>query len=160
MMPYRLQRIDFLPYMFAYEFVIMTRKPLQVPEYEALTYPFDNYIWIFLWSSIAVVSCTLIMLQTIWSTGPGEASPKDSTAESEYLSSILFLLGRIFCIHSSCIHHSAPCHVARPIRAQRLGIQKELFLEEFALALMAFVGWHPDHGLQVHAALHPDQNSL
>ena len=87
MMPYRLQRIDFLPYMFAYEFVIMTRKPLQVPEYEALTYPFDNYIWIFLWSSIAVVSCTLIMLQTIWSTGPGEASPKDSTAESEYLSS-------------------------------------------------------------------------
>ena len=91
MMPYRLQRIDFLPYMFAYEFVIMTRKPLQVPEYEALTYPFDNYIWIFLFSSMAVVSCTLIMLQTIWSTGPGEDSPKDSSTQSEYLLSIFSL---------------------------------------------------------------------
>ena len=159
MMPYRLQRIDFLPYMFAYEFVIMTRKPLQVPEYEALIYPFDRYIWIFMFSSMAVVSCTLAMLQYIWSTGPGEASPKDSTSQSEYLSSY-FLHGRICHIHSSCIHHSAACHVARPICARRLGIQEELFLEELPLAVMASVGWYPDHGLQVHAAVHLDQDSL
>ena len=85
MLPYRLERIDFLPYMFAYEFVIMTRKPTQVPEYEALIYPFDRNIWVFTFSFMVLVSFALTVLQKVWSNGPGKASRKDSTTQSECL---------------------------------------------------------------------------
>jgi hypothetical protein len=50
-------KVDYLPYMFLYEYNIQTIKPMEVSLYDILLYPFDNYIW-----SIAIV---LTMLEII-----------------------------------------------------------------------------------------------
>ena len=85
MMAYRYQVVDFLPYMFSYEFLIMTGKPIQTPAYETLIHPFDRYIWIFIFAFILFVSCALTAIEKVWLLGPGRDSQKNSTTLCNYM---------------------------------------------------------------------------
>ena len=65
--------VDYLPWMYFYEFVIFGRKPLEISSFMALVYPLDHYTWILSLLGTIVVFLILTIMQKLWSDVSGEA---------------------------------------------------------------------------------------
>ena len=63
---FRYQLIEYLPRMFDYRFVVQSKKPEAIVSFDALTYPFDKYIWYFTSSFSLAVFALLILIQKCW----------------------------------------------------------------------------------------------
>ena len=70
---YRRQHVDYLPWMYFYEFVIAGRKPLEISSFMALVYPLDLPTWILSLLGTIVMFLILIIMQKLWSHVSGEA---------------------------------------------------------------------------------------
>ena len=70
---YRHLYVDYLPYMYFYEFVIMGRKPLEISSFNALAYPLDLLTWILSLLGTIVMFLILTIMQKLWSHASGEA---------------------------------------------------------------------------------------
>ncbi len=58
---YRFQRVDYLPQMFAYRFLIMSREPSAVASYETLVMPFTPRMWALIAAAvIALIAVTAV----------------------------------------------------------------------------------------------------
>ena len=66
MVSYRYSLVDYLHWMYVYEFLISTIKPKEVSSLETLLYPFDFYVWIFTIASVIAVLMFLIIAQNLW----------------------------------------------------------------------------------------------
>ena len=73
--PYRYKFVEYLPWMFVFEFIVESKKPEAVNSYDALVYPFDVYIWGFTWSAILATFCALVIIQKSWIHASGHAPP-------------------------------------------------------------------------------------
>ena len=67
-----LSLVDFLPWMYFYDFVIGSRKPLEISSFMALVYPLDFYAWILFLLCSIVMFLILIIMQKLWSSASGE----------------------------------------------------------------------------------------
>ena len=66
MVSYRYNLVDYLHWMYVYEFLISTIKPKEVSSLWTLLYPFDFYVWIFTIASVTAVLIFLIIAQNFW----------------------------------------------------------------------------------------------
>ena len=69
---HRHQHVDYLPWMYFYEFVLGSRKPLEISSFIALVYPLDYFTWILSLLGTIVVFLILIIMQKLWSHASGE----------------------------------------------------------------------------------------
>ena len=67
------QYVDYLPWMYFHEFVIVGRKPLEISSFMALVYPLDFFTWIFSLLGTIVMFIILTIIQKLWSHESGEA---------------------------------------------------------------------------------------
>ena len=69
---YRHEHVDYLAWMYFYEWVIMGRKPLEISSFMALVYPLDFLTWVFSLLGTVVIFLILIIMQKLWSHESGE----------------------------------------------------------------------------------------
>ena len=69
---HRYQHVDYLPWMYFYDIVILGRKPLEISSFMALVYPLDFFTWILSLLGTIVVFLILIIMQKLWSHASGE----------------------------------------------------------------------------------------
>jgi hypothetical protein len=69
---YQFFLVDYLPYMFLYEFVISTKMPKEVLLYDTIIIPFDNYIWSLLISLTLAEIIFLMALEFLWHNTTGK----------------------------------------------------------------------------------------
>ena len=70
---HRYQHVDYLPWMYFYDIVILGRKPLEISSFMALVYPLDFFTWIFSLIGTIMIFLTLLIMQKLWSHVSGEA---------------------------------------------------------------------------------------
>ena len=70
---HRLPLVDYLPWMYFYEFVFYSRRPLEISSFRALGYPLDFFTWIFSLVCTIVMFLILIIMQKLWSHESGES---------------------------------------------------------------------------------------
>ena len=70
---HRIQHVDYLPWMYFYEFVFESKKPLEISSFLALVYPLDLFTWILSLLGTIVMFLTLTLMQKLWSDVSGEA---------------------------------------------------------------------------------------
>ena len=70
---YRHLHVDYLPWMYFHEFVIIARKPSEISSFMALVYPLDLLTWILYLLGTIVIFLILIIMQKLWSRVSGEA---------------------------------------------------------------------------------------
>ena len=69
---YRYELIEYLPWIYGYRFVVLSKKPEAAVTFDTLTNPFDKYLWYFTSSfSIAVFAC-LTLIQKCWNYASGQ----------------------------------------------------------------------------------------
>ena len=73
--PYRYNLIEYLPWMYLYNFEVQSQKPQQVVTYDALTIPFDNITWGLLFGFSVFVFSFLVFIQKLWIHETGEKPP-------------------------------------------------------------------------------------
>ena len=79
MVSYRYSLVDYLHWMYVYEFLISTIKPKEVSSLETLLYPFDFYVWIFTIASVIAVLMFLIIAQNLWQSTSSSIESNSAT---------------------------------------------------------------------------------
>ena len=70
---YRHKHVDYLPWMYFYEFGIAGRNPTEISSFLALVYPLDFYTWVLSLLSTIGMFLILVIMQKSWSHASGEA---------------------------------------------------------------------------------------
>ena len=73
--PYRYKIIEYLPWMYLYNFEVESQKPFPIVTYDTLTYPFDNWTWGLLAGFSTFVFLFLVFIQKLWIYTTGEKPP-------------------------------------------------------------------------------------
>ena len=73
--PYRYKIIEYLPWMYLYNFEVESQRPFPITTYDTLTYPFDNWTWGLLSGFSAFVFLFLVFIQKLWMQTTGEKPP-------------------------------------------------------------------------------------
>ena len=73
--PKRYKLIDYLPWMYIYEFPVQSRKPKQIVSLDTLIYPFDVFVWCYILSSAMAMFVVFLFIQMAWSHASGEKPP-------------------------------------------------------------------------------------
>ena len=76
---YRLKMVDFLPPMYMYEYIMVSKRPRPIASYDSIIYPFDAYIWIFISISMMVQFLTLFTIHKVWTFASGAKKTKKIT---------------------------------------------------------------------------------
>ena len=82
---YRYRIVDYLPVMYMYEYVMVSKKPKEIATYDTNTYSFDSYSWLFIICSVFAVFLTLILAQNLWSVMQSSSNPDDYIYEGYLL---------------------------------------------------------------------------
>ena len=78
MVSYRFNLVEYLHWMYVYEFLISTDKPGRVTSLGTLLYPFQFFVWVFTIASAMAVLLSLTIAQMLW------LSSSITTIESNY----------------------------------------------------------------------------
>ena len=93
MVSYRYSLVDYLHWMYVYEFLISTIKPKEVSSLETLLYPFDFYVWIFTIASVIAVLMFLIIAQNLWQSSSSLIESNSATMFQGNTARFTFTLG-------------------------------------------------------------------
>ena len=63
---YRYKMVDYLPWMYMYEFPFASRSPREVTSFVTLFRPFDDYTWIMAFVTSAIFFLALVVTQKLW----------------------------------------------------------------------------------------------
>lgn len=74
---YRTEFVEYLPYMYLYEFIWGDKNPEQITSYETIIRPFDNSVWAFTIGFTLFALITLVIMQKIYSYASGQEDPCD-----------------------------------------------------------------------------------
>ena len=77
------QKVDFLPPMTHYEFIISQRKPKEIVSYTALIYPVDKYVWVFTLLSSFIMFITLKLAKKVGNLITGPATPNEGNSRGK-----------------------------------------------------------------------------
>ena len=69
--PYRYAKVDYLPWIYNYEFEVQSARPTPVVSFDTLIFPFDKYTWYFTISSSIGVFTLLVCIQKAWTYASG-----------------------------------------------------------------------------------------
>ena len=69
--------MDYLPFMYAQQWILMSQKPMPLASYDTIVNPFDIFTWCFTFAAIILQFILLILLQNIWCRVSGKPKPKD-----------------------------------------------------------------------------------
>ena len=72
---HRYNRVSYLPWMYMYNFVFLSKVPLPIVTYDTLIYPFDYFIWSFCATFTLVMFMVLATFQGVWAYASGESNP-------------------------------------------------------------------------------------
>ena len=79
MVSYRYNLVEYLHWMYVYEFLLSTKKPNEVASLGTLLYPFDFYVWAFtIASAIAVLICQMIA-RKLWLNSSRSTTDRNDT---------------------------------------------------------------------------------
>ena len=67
--------IEYMPFMYAYTFVVQSRKAEAIITFDTLTYPFDKYLWYMTMLFSTSVFTLLIFIQKCWIHASRKKSP-------------------------------------------------------------------------------------
>ena len=73
--PKRYKLIDYLPWMYTYEFPVQSRKPEKIVSLNTLIYPFDVYVWCFTLSFAMAIFVVFLFIQKAWFHASGQRPP-------------------------------------------------------------------------------------
>ena len=88
---YRLKEVEYLPYMYLYEFIWLHKKPEKITSYETIILPFDHYIWAFTIGFTIFAFITLIIMQKIYSYASGQEDPCDYMNQGNMFCTVLHM---------------------------------------------------------------------
>lgn len=71
---YRYRLADFLPNMYVHEFLMQSKKPVEIVALDAIVYPFDSSIWIWTFLCMLAEFFLLRTMHNIWSKDVGSSS--------------------------------------------------------------------------------------
>ena len=121
--PYRYKMIEYLPWMYLYNFEVESQRPFPITTYDTLTYPFDSWTWGFLVGFSAFVFIFLVFIQKLWIHTTGERPPNGWIFQGNLTLSSYSLRDSplyVFCLYSnhsylnfsSCLEHfkRQTCH--------------------------------------------------
>ena len=74
---YRYELVDYLPWMYMYEFHFGSNFPKELTSYLTLIHPFDNYTWFMAIVSSASMCLILIVVQKLWAHSSNESFHTD-----------------------------------------------------------------------------------
>ena len=74
---YRYKLVDYLPWMYIYEFPWSSRLPREVTSFVTLIRPFDNYTWIMAIVASATFFLALVIVQKVWTYQSGRPYESD-----------------------------------------------------------------------------------
>ena len=72
---YRFNVVDYLPWMYVYEFIMQGKRPDPIQSYETIIYPFGYYVWAFAFAFTVATLVVLMGFQWCWSKFSGEPNP-------------------------------------------------------------------------------------
>ena len=124
---YGYQKVDFLPPICDYMYIISQRKPGEIASFETLINPFDKYVWAFTLASTISVMAALTIMKRCWNLKQGRPSYENNYYKGEKQHNY-FLLGcsiSIFRYHTNfeCIGKERSFIRARCSQA-RFSVQK------------------------------------
>ena len=73
---YRFKVVDYLPWMYVYEFIMQSKRPDPIQSYETIIYPFGYYVWAFAFAFTVATLVVLMGFQWCWSKFSGEPFPR------------------------------------------------------------------------------------
>ena len=74
---HRHKLVVYLPYMYADQWLLRSRKPKPVASYDTIVNPFDYYTWGFTFLTIFIQFSLLLVAQNVWSKASGGHNPND-----------------------------------------------------------------------------------
>ena len=74
---YRYNLVDYLPWMYIYEFPFVSRLPREVTSFDTLIRPFDGYTWITAFVATAIFYFALVITQKLWTFQSGNPYKSD-----------------------------------------------------------------------------------
>ena len=83
-MRYKFKSVDYLPWMYMYEFLFASGTPQEIMKYDTLFRPYDKFIWISVIVSIIAIYLTLIFMQMLWGYGSGDTFKGNYLFQGEY----------------------------------------------------------------------------
>ena len=69
---YRYELIEYLPWIYGYTFVVLSKKPEATVSFDTLTNAFDKYLWCFTFSFSIAVFAFLTLIQKCWIYASGK----------------------------------------------------------------------------------------
>ena len=69
--------VDYLPYMYAHQWMWLTGRPKPVASYDTIIKPFDYYTWGFTFLTFVIQFSLLLLAQNVWSKVSGIPNPDD-----------------------------------------------------------------------------------
>ena len=73
--PKRYLKVEYLPWMYTYEFRVQSKKPEAIVTYDTLIYPFGKYVWYLSFAFCLAVFLLLTFIQKCWIYASGEYPP-------------------------------------------------------------------------------------
>ncbi len=83
MMHYRFQQIDYLSYMYQYQFLMASAQPKPIASYETLFYPFDWWTWLFCFVATMLNVVALIIIEISWRLATKTKASNDAGYEGD-----------------------------------------------------------------------------
>ena len=77
--------VDYLPYMYAHNIILASRRPKPVASYDTIVNPFDLVTWGLTFLIIIIQFLLLLLLQNVWSKASGAPNPDDYIYEGTYV---------------------------------------------------------------------------
>ena len=71
LLAYRNKLVDYLPWMYIYEFPFQCQLPKEVGSYVTLIRPFDEYTWILAFVASLIFYLMLVVLELLWAYQSG-----------------------------------------------------------------------------------------
>ena len=88
---FRFNLVDYLPYMYTYEFHLTSKKPEATASYDTIIRPFDKYVWTFMFVCIYTQFLLLRVMQQLYNQVTGMKNPKNFIYEGNVQDNIKFV---------------------------------------------------------------------
>ena len=84
MVSYRYDLVNYLPWMYVYEFLLSTSKPKEIASLGTLWYPFDGYVWAFIGVCTTAVLVLLRIIQKLWIQASGSEAIQNNLFQGDF----------------------------------------------------------------------------
>ena len=99
---YRYKLVDYLPWMYIYEFPFHCQLPKEVGSYLTLIRPFDEYTWILAFVASTIFCITLVVMEPLWTDQPISPFESDFLYQGIHLCEVTLFIRKLLFSKELC----------------------------------------------------------